>query len=231
MGVGQLCTNPGLVFALDGPEVDTFLETIASRLPDCPAMPMLNPGIHSSYVRGVDHLAALSGVDTVASGQDDEAIAAAGRAHVFTATAAEFVAEPAMQEEVFGSASLVVRLKDADEIVAVIEALEGQLTATVHAAESDLDVAGALLPALEEKVGRILFNGWPTGVDVCHAMVHGGPFPATADGRSTSVGTLAIERFIRPVAYQNVPAALLPAAVDDANSLGLWRMVDGELTR
>jgi alpha-ketoglutaric semialdehyde dehydrogenase len=109
--------------------------------------------------------------------------------------------------------------------------LEGQLTATVHATAADHDAAAALIPVLEDTVGRIIFNGWPTGVEVSHAMVHGGPFPATSDGRSTSVGTLAIERFLRPVAYQNVPEALLPPALDSDNSLGLLRMVDGEVSR
>ena len=136
-----------------------------------------------------------------------------------------------MHEEVFGASSLVVRLKDVAEFADVAKALEGQLTATIHAVEDDHRFAAPLIPVLEDKAGRIIFNGWPTGVEVGHAMVHGGPFPATADGRSTSVGTLAIERFLRPVAYQNVPADLLPAAVDAANSLGLWRQVDGELRR
>ena len=126
---------------------------------------------------------------------------------------------------------MVVRVPDVDSFAAVATSLEGQLTATIHATESDHAAAAPLVPVLEDKVGRILFNGWPTGVEVGHAMVHGGPFPATADGRSTSVGTLAIERFLRPVAYQNLPAGLLPAAVDTENSLGLWRQVDGELTR
>jgi alpha-ketoglutaric semialdehyde dehydrogenase len=130
---------------------------------------------------------------------------------------------------VFGASSLVVRLHDADQFIEVLKTLEGQLTATTHATKEDLPLAAELMPQLEEKVGRILFNGWPTGVDVGEAMVHGGPYPATSDGRSTSVGTLAIERFLRPVAYQNVPAALLPAAVDNENSLGLWRQVNGEL--
>ena len=197
----------------------------------CSALPMLNPGIHDSYVEGVARLDGLAEVSQVASGQEAGDLAAPGQAHLFSTTGEAFVAEPAMHEEVFGASSLVVRLKDVAEFADVAKALEGQLTATIHAVEDDFDFAAPLVPVLEDKAGRIIFNGWPTGVEVGHAMVHGGPFPATADGRSTSVGTLAIERFLRPVAYQNVPADLLPAAVDAANSLGLWRQVDGELRR
>ncbi|MDQ4052480.1 MAG: aldehyde dehydrogenase (NADP(+)) [Actinomycetota bacterium] len=231
VGVGQLCTNPGLVFAVDGPEVDAFLEAVASAITGCPALPMLNPGIHSSYRAGVAALVAHPQVEQVAAGEADAALAAGGQAHVFATSSAAFLAEAALHEEVFGSSSLVVRVSSPDELAEVAQSLEGQLTATLHAAESDHRVAAALLPVLEDKVGRILFNGWPTGVDVGHAMVHGGPFPATSDGRSTSVGTLAVERFVRPVAYQNAPADLLPAPVDADNSLGIWRQVDGDLRR
>lgn len=231
VGVGQLCTNPGLVFAVDGPELEAFLAAVAAVVPGCPAQPMLNAGIHSAYVDGVSRLERLDTVAPVGSGAPDSAIVAAGQAHVFTASASDFAAEPVMREEVFGAASLVVRVPDARALATAAEGLEGQLTATVHATPQDHEAAAALIPALEDKVGRIIFNGWPTGVEVSHAMVHGGPFPATSDGRSTSVGTLAIERFVRPVAYQDVPSALLPAAVDDDNSLGLLRMVDGEVGR
>ena len=126
---------------------------------------------------------------------------------------------------------VVVRYDDVAALLPRLEALEGQLTATVHATDSDVEDASALLPVLELKAGRVLFNGWPTGVEVGHAMVHGGPYPATSDSRSTSVGSLAIERFQRPVAYQDVPAALLPAAVRDDNPWGLRRRLDGELEK
>jgi alpha-ketoglutaric semialdehyde dehydrogenase len=231
VGVGQLCTNPGLVFAVDGPELEAFLAAVAEKVPGCPALPMLNPGIHSAYLEGVSRLQRLDTVSEVGTGAEDDEIAAAGQAHVFTATASDFAAEPTMQEEVFGASSLVVRVPDAGSMAGAASGLEGQLTATVHATAADHDAAAALLPVLEDTVGRIIFNGWPTGVEVSHAMVHGGPFPATSDGRSTSVGTLAIERFLRPVAYQDVPEALLPPALDTHNSLGLLRMVDGEVSR
>ena len=131
----------------------------------------------------------------------------------------------------FGASSLVVRCADAAEMASVAARLEGQLTATVHADESDHDTAATLLPILELRAGRILFNGWPTGVEVGHAMVHGGPFPATSDSRTTSVGARAIERFLRPVAYQDVPKSLLPSAIADGNPDHIWRRIDGRLAQ
>ncbi len=231
VGVGQLCTNPGLVFAVDGEGAERFLEAAARAVRDSHAMPMLNEGICRSYTEGVARLAGTADVTEVSVGKADDTIASAGRAHLFTTTASAFLSQAAMQEEMFGAASLVVLLESAEQAEEVVEALEGQLTATIHADSEDYGVAHRLLPLLEGKVGRILFNGWPTGVDVGDAMVHGGPYPATSDGRSTSVGTLAIERFLRPVAYQNMPPELLPAAVDAENSLGIWRLVDGDLSR
>ncbi|WP_310962082.1 aldehyde dehydrogenase (NADP(+)) [Nocardioides terrisoli] len=231
VGVGQLCTNPGLVFGVDGPDLDAFVRSAGAAVVESAALPMLNPAIQQAYVEGVARLQSLGTVSEVGAGQQDGTLAAAGQAHVFETSGADFAAEPAMREEVFGASSLVVRLRDAAAFADAAGSLEGQLTATVHAVESDHPAAAALVPVLEDKVGRVIFNGWPTGVEVSHAMVHGGPFPATADGRSTSVGTLAIERFVRPVAYQDVPTGLLPAAVAPGNPLELWRLVDGELTR
>jgi NADP-dependent aldehyde dehydrogenase len=133
-----------------------------------------------------------------------------------------------LHEEIFGAASLIVRYADVSELPAAATRLEGQLTATLQMADSDIDAVRELLPVIERKAGRILANGWPTGVEVGHAMVHGGPFPATSDVRSTSVGSLAIERFLRPVAYQNLPEALLPEPLKDANPWGVPRLVDGQ---
>jgi len=147
---------------------------------------------------------------------------------LFTATAAEVLESPDLQEEVFGSAGLVAVYESMDELRALLEALPGQLAASIHMAESDHAAAAELVPVLERKAGRLIANGWPTGVEVNHAMVHGGPFPATSDPRSTSVGTLAIRRFQRPVCYQNFPSDLLPDAVRDANPLSLARRLNGE---
>jgi NADP-dependent aldehyde dehydrogenase len=138
------------------------------------------------------------------------------------------MAQSALSHEVFGASSLVVRCADENELAQAIESLEGQLTVTLHADPADYPAAQRLLPLIERRAGRILANAWPTGVEVCDAMVHGGPFPATSDGRSTSVGTLAIERFLRPVCYQDMPDALLPEALRAANPLRLPRLVDGK---
>ena len=146
---------------------------------------------------------------------------------MFATDATSFLADHKLAEEVIGAASLVVRCRDMGEIRAVLGKLEGQLTAALHMDEADYDAARALLPVLERKVGRILVNGYGTGVEVGHAMVHGGPYPATSDGRTTSVGSLAIDRFLRPVCYQDLPDALLPPELQEANPLNVPRKVDG----
>ncbi|QQP91319.1 aldehyde dehydrogenase (NADP(+)) [Skermanella sp. TT6] len=230
LGAGQFCTNPGIVLALDGPDLDRFLETAKAEVGNSAASTMLTPGIFAAYDEGVRKLSGNSKVRLLARGQ-----ACSGpnqcQTAVFETDAASFLSETDLQEEVFGASSLVIRCPDLETVRTVAEHLEGQLTATVQADESDLDAARMLLPVLERKAGRVLFNGWPTGVDVSHAMVHGGPFPSTADGRSTSVGTLAIRRFLRPVCYQDVPAGLLPEALKDGNPLKLWRRIGGEMGR
>jgi NADP-dependent aldehyde dehydrogenase len=158
-----------------------------------------------------------------------EGPACAAQPALYGCDAATFLATPALEEEIFGPAAVMVRCHDEAELLAVAGHVEGQLTATVHAAAADSALAATLLPLLERKAGRILFNGFPTGVEVSHAMVHGGPFPATSDSRTTSVGATAIDRFLRPVCYQAVPAELLPEALRDDNPLGLARVVDGVL--
>jgi NADP-dependent aldehyde dehydrogenase len=229
-GSGQFCTNPGLVFAVDGPELDRFVELVATRLADAPATPMLTPQIAASYRDGVERAAGIDEVHVVARGQAAASTVLCQPA-LLSADARTLLASAGLRDEVFGASSLIVRCTDFAELCTVAAKLEGQLTATVHAADDDLPLAEELLPTLELGAGRILFNGWPTGVEVGHAMVHGGPFPATSDGRTTSVGSRAIERFLRPVAFQDVPAALLPAAVADANPEAIWRRIDGQLSR
>ena len=192
---------------------------------------MLTPGIAGAYQRGEDQLAGQPAVDTLLRGTSS---GCQGAPSLFKTTGAAFLANHAMQSEIFGPASLLIACKDLAELLAVIEGLEGQLTATLQLQdddENDIAAARTLLPALERKVGRILANGYPTGVEVSTAMVHGGPFPATSDGRSSSVGTAAIQRFLRPVCYQNMPRALLPAVLREPNERGVWRRRDGALTR
>jgi len=228
LGVGQFCTNPGLVIGLAGPQLDAFRDAAAAALQLKPAGTMLSAGIHQAYDTATAKRAGVAGLQLVANGSQ-EGPGCAARAALYQCDAATFLANPALEEEIFGPVSLLVACCNEDEILDVTRHLEGQLTATVHAVESDHALAGALLPLLERKVGRILFNGFPTGVEVAYAMVHGGPFPATSDARSTSVGATAIERFLRPVCYQDVPAGLLPEALKDGNPLGLVRLMDGEV--
>ncbi len=226
LGSGQFCTNPGLVLAVDGPGLDAFVEAAAAALPEVAAATMLTPGIHQAYCTGVAALTENAAVTVLARGKAGGTNQ--GQPILFGTTGAAFLADHALAEEVFGATSLVVRCRDEAELRAVLEGLEGQLTAALHMDAGDHGAARALLPLLERRVGRILVNGFGTGVEVGHAMVHGGPYPATSDGRTTSVGSLAIDRFLRPVSYQDLPDALLPDALKEANPLGLPRRVDGK---
>ena len=226
MGAGQFCTNPGLLLAVDSPELDAFVAAAAAALTDSQPATMLSPGIHASFEQGVDALAGHDAVTTVARGRVGEGVNQAVGA-LFQTDAAAFLADRALGHEVFGSSGIVVRCRDMDEIARVVASLEGQLTATFQMDAADEDAARALVPIVAARVGRILANGWPTGVEVSHAMVHGGPFPATSDGRSTSVGSAAIYRFLRPVCFQNLPDALLPDAIAEANRWNVARRIDG----
>ena len=228
MGVGQFCTNPGLLLAIEGPSLDKFRAAAVAAIGGKPAATMLTPGIHGAFTKGVAKLADINGLSQVGCGLEATGPNQA-RPAFFEASAQQFLADERMHAEVFGPSTVLVTCRNADDLVAVARAVEGQLTVTVQADAGDHALAARLLPTLERKAGRILFNGYPTGVEVCFAMVHGGPFPATSDTRTTSVGTTAIDRFLRPVCYQNLPADLLPEAVKDGNPLKLWRLKDGEL--
>jgi NADP-dependent aldehyde dehydrogenase len=227
MGAGQFCTNPGLVFAVAGADLDRFTGAASEALKAYAPSPMLTPAIHQAYEAGLRALAEHNRVETLARGCVGEGVNQ-GQGALFATDARDFMSDTRLSHEVFGSSSLVVRCPDADTLVAVSENLEGQLTATLHMEPLDVEIARRLMPVLERKAGRILANGWPTGVEVCHAMVHGGPFPATSDSRTTSVGSLAIRRFLRPVCYQDLPAALLPDELRDASTWRLSRLLDGK---
>lgn len=231
IGVGQFCTNPGLVLGLAGKDFDAFAAAAAEALKPLPAGTMLTAGIARAYQRAEEELASQPAVTSLLRGESSGCKGAPG---LFVTTGESFLANHVLSNEVFGPASLLVACHDLDQLLQVIEHLEGQLTATLQLqedSESDLAAARRLLPALERKVGRILANGFPTGVEVSTAMVHGGPFPATSDGRSSSVGTAAIQRFLRPVSYQNLPRALLPEVLREPNERGVWRRRDGLLSR
>jgi NADP-dependent aldehyde dehydrogenase len=222
LGSGQFCTNPGLLFLPRGDAGDAFLAAAGEAVAQAVGTTMLTPGIATAYEQGTAALREAADVRVVGQGT-------AGGDHAPAPQVVEAGTLAGVTDEVFGASGVVVRYDDLDDLVSHLESLEGQLTATVHATDTDTADAARLLPVLELRAGRILFNGWPTGVEVGHAMVHGGPFPATSDSRGTSVGSLAIERFQRPVAYQDVPAGVLPEAVRDDNPWGLTRRIDGEL--
>ncbi|MDY7579015.1 aldehyde dehydrogenase (NADP(+)) [Herbaspirillum sp. RTI4] len=230
MGAGQFCTNPGLVIAMEGGDLTAFSEAAGEALQAKVAATMLTPGIHAAYTKGVEQLAATAGVRLLARGQVATG-PCGGQATLFITDAATFLATPSLEDEVFGACSLIVSCNNIAQFRQVAEHVAGQLTATLFLTAADHAAAKQLLPALERKVGRILVNGFPTGVEVSHAMVHGGPFPATSDSRSTSVGAAAIDRFLRPVSYQDIPADLLPASLQDGNPLGLWRVINGDLVQ
>ncbi|MGP9500525.1 aldehyde dehydrogenase (NADP(+)) [Halomonas sp. 86] len=226
MGAGQFCTNPGLVIAVKGTELNTFIEAAGEAVKASGAQTMLTPGIFEAYESGVKSFVDSGKAQEIARGQKGDGPNQC-QTGLFVASAQDFLGNEALQGEVFGSTSLIVECANTAELKQVAEHLEGQLTVTLQMDDADLEAARELLPTLERKAGRILVNGWPTGVEVCDAMVHGGPFPATSDSRTTSVGTAAIFRFLRPVCYQDLPDALLPAAIKQENPLKLRRLVDG----
>ena len=224
---GQLCTKPGLLFVLDGAGTDAFLDAARESVAGLPAVPMLTGGIQDSFRRGTETLSAHSGVTQLAAGSADDSVASPGVAQLYVTTGQTFLAEPRLADEIFGPTSLIVRVRDQNELGEIVAGLEGQLTAAVHLGETDTALVADLLDRLELVAGRIIANGWPTGVDVGHAMVHGGPYPATSAPATTSVGSRAIERFLRPVAYQDVPAGFLPPELRQDNPDGVPRLVDG----
>jgi NADP-dependent aldehyde dehydrogenase len=228
LGVGQFCTNPGILMGINGEGFQQFRNAASQEISTRTAGTMLSPAIRSAYQRGVDRLTAAKDINKLAR---VEAVpdSCLGAPTLFSTTAKQLLAEPELAEEVFGPASILVSCETLEEMRAVVEQLPGQLTASVFAVEEDLEMARALLPMLERKVGRIIFNGYPTGVEVSYATVHGGPFPATSDSRTTSVGASAIERFLRPVSYQNMPQALLPESLKDENPMKIWRLRNGKL--
>ena len=226
MGAGQFCTNPGLLVAIEGEGLDAFIASAREALCQSTGTRMLTSGIHAAFEQGVAALCAHDRVETIARGQVGEGVNC-GQAALFATTADAFLEDEALGHEIFGASSLLVRCRDETEMARVLEAAEGQLTATIQMEEDDVELAARLMPILELKAGRILANGWPTGVEVTHAMVHGGPFPATSDGRTTSVGSLSIDRFLRPVSYQNLAPELLPPELRDEAAGKLPRLVDG----
>jgi alpha-ketoglutaric semialdehyde dehydrogenase len=225
---GQLCTQPGLLFVPEGAAGDRFVEALGLALSGVAACPLLTPSIQAAYLAGTAAYATHAGVQTV---ERQDSAAGMHRAQLFQTTLEAFGSSPELSHEVFGPVSLVVRYADVGRLSTVLESLEGQLTATLHAEPSELPGLREVIAALRERAGRLVLNGYPTGVEVGSAVVHGGPFPATGDGRSTSVGARALLRFTRLLAYQDFPDEALPPELQSGNPLGLLRIQDGEATR
>lgn len=230
MGAGQFCTSPGLVFGVKGEGLDRFVAKLAEAMPGQGAQTMLSPVIHGSYVEGVAAMESKDAVSTIARSQDGDGPHTCCAA-LFRISADGFINDHSLREEVFGSCSLVVECDSFEQMIEATRGLEGQLTASVHATENeDVTQVMTLMSLLELKAGRLIWNGFGTGVEVCQSMVHGGPYPATSDSRTTSVGTAAIDRFLRPVCYQNMPDQFLPDAVKVENPQQIVRMNDGKVT-
>ena len=228
LGVGQFCTNPGLVFLVEGPGTAPFLAALAERIAATPPAPMLTAPIHAAYEAGVRRLEGEPGVRLLArAAAPADPAKREGAAVALAVSGSAFVARPGLREEVFGPLTLLVTCGTLDELQVAVATLPGQLTATVHGSEGEVAAHPGLVALLRDRAGRLLFGGFPTGVEVVDAQQHGGPWPASTDGRFTSVGTAAILRFARPVAFQSFPDALLPPALRNANPLGIMRLVDG----
>jgi 2,5-dioxopentanoate dehydrogenase len=228
LGTGQFCVNPGLVIGVDGPALTDFVKAVQVELSNIAAGVLLNARVCTAYSAGVEHFTHVPGVEILAQGQ---AISAAegyrAQAVLLGTSGQNFIAQKAIHEEVFGPASLLVKCKNIEEVHQVLEVLGGQLTGTLQGTQEELSQCASLVDLLLRKVGRVVINGFPTGVEVCPSMVHGGPFPASSDVRFTAVGTASIQRFQRPVSYQNFPEVLLPDALKNSNPLTLNRLVNG----
>jgi NADP-dependent aldehyde dehydrogenase len=228
LGVGQFCTNPGLVFVEHGAGTAALLQKLAALMAATPPGTMLSADLCAGYRAGVERFSSTAGVQReVLTGTDAGPGQAQAGAALFVTDAETFFGHQALRDEVFGPSTLVVRCSSRAQMLAAARQLEGQLTATIHGTADELQANRELVEILTTKAGRLLFNGFPTGVEVAHAMTHGGPYPATSDGRSTSVGTRAIERFQRAISYQNFPDQALPDELKESNPLRLARLVDG----
>ncbi len=232
LGGGQFCTNPGVVVGLGNGDLKAFVRLLGVRAANTPLSTLLYEGIQNGYEQGLAELEAAGDVRFVGRGPSpDGSTATPGSAAVLTTSARAFLEKKRLREEVFGPSTLIVSCSDRAEIERVAYSVEGNLTATIHGTPEDLEEFADLIHLLENKVGRLIFNGFPTGLEVCPSMHHGGPYPATTDARSTSVGTAAILRFARPVCYQDFPENALPPELRDRNERGIWRLIDNEHTR
>ncbi|MFV8326686.1 aldehyde dehydrogenase (NADP(+)) [Flavobacterium sp. ZS1P14] len=229
-GVGQFCTNPGLTFVQKSDAADTFITDLIAKIKEASAATMLTAGIHTAYDKKIKSTLEISNVKEIAIGQSVDLLNSA-QARIFKTTIATFLGNTALSEENFGPSNVVVEAQSKQDILDAASNLEGHLTATVHGTDKDFSEFKELFDILELKVGRLLVNGYPTGVEVCHSMVHGGPYPATTASQTTSVGSNAIKRFARPICYQDYPDTLLPVALRNENPLHIWRMINGTMEK
>lgn len=229
LGVGQFCTNPGIIFLLNNEGTGSFLQKLAGKIETSLPGTMLSAGICQNFRTGVESLKKIPGVTALAaSAADADVNRNQGAPVLFQVAAEQFIRDERLQGEVFGPSSIVVLCQTFEELEKALACMEGQLTATVHAGSGEFESVQRLLPLMTLKAGRLLFNGFPTGVEVCASQQHGGPFPATTDARNTSVGTAAMDRFLRPVAFQHFPDALLPDALKEENPLHVLRLLDDQ---
>ncbi|HDZ04186.1 hypothetical protein LCGC14_0068110 [marine sediment metagenome] len=226
MGAGQFCTNPGLVLGLKGAKLDRFINTLSEEILKLEPTCMLHPNIYAKYEEGKKELSGQYGVTVTADYKKDTMVNTA-QPSILKVSGVDFLVNTKLHKEVFGPFSVVVTCENASELENILNHLEGQLTGTVLGSEDDLEKHTNIVDALQSRVGRLLFNGVPTGVEVCSSMVHGGPFPASTDARFTSVGTSAIKRWVRPVSFQDWPNRLLPQALQNENPLEITRLVEG----
>ena len=228
LGVGQFCTNPGLVIAVESEGLEKLISSLSAKIKESSPGKMLNKGIEKNYNSKRNEILKAKGI--VLEGNSEE-IEGLGNPTVVSVGAEDFISNPDLHQEIFGPFSLIVKCKSINEMISVAKQLEGQLTTTFQAEAAELDKYPELINVLKDKVGRLIFNGFPTGVEVCSSMNHGGPYPATTDSRFTSVGTDAIKRFTRPICYQDWPQTLLPVELKNDNPLNIWRMVDNDFTK
>ena len=230
LGVGQFCTNPGLIIGIDNDDLQTFIDSLGDEVKKVPPGEMLHTGIFKNYVERRANALSQDEVETVAA-SEVEPLFNQGTPTLASATAQAFINNPILHQEVFGPYSIVIRCKGMDEMLEVAKHVEGQLTATLMATENDVRNHSELVDVVRNICGRFILNGVPTGVEVCLSMQHGGPFPATTDSRFTSVGADGIKRFARPICYQNWPDELLPDELKNKNPLKIWRTVNDELRK
>ena len=230
LGVGQFCTNPGLIIGIDNGDLQKFMASLSEEVKKSSAGEMLHEGIFKNYVQRRSNALSQNEVETMAAAESNGG-SNQGIPTLASASARAFINNPVLHQEVFGPYSIIIRCKNIDEMMEVARHIEGQLTATIMATGEDLKIHSDLIELIQNICGRFILNGVPTGVEVCLSMQHGGPFPATTDSRFTSVGADGIKRFARPLCYQNWPNELLPDELKNENPLQIWRTLNNKLQK